>query len=391
MQRRQFIHLSSAGALIGTQQTASAQTAPTKNEPGIPVAMAPRPDGIEIVWRIHGLSKGYVEFGTDKELGRTAGNDGWGLRPAGDESIRVRIDGLKPGTTYHYRTVTESFDRKDPKVTRSELRSFRTLAPTAKTSRFCVWNDTHKHAETLRRLSELTPEADFLLWNGDTCNDWHQPGEVADTLLSPGGGIDHSKGHPLLLVRGNHDLRGTLAYQLEEHAAMPDDQPWFAVRSGPVAALCLDTGEDKPDDHPNLLGRAACEPMRREQASWIKETINRAEFANAPYRIVFCHIPLRWTDETTDYGYDYYSRRSRDLWHEHLVAWGCQMVISGHTHRDAHLTATEAFPYQQLVGGGPKKEQARLITGEADEQRLVVSMADLDGNETRRLELSPLA
>ena len=53
----------------------------------------------------------------------------------------------------------------------------------------------------------------------------------------------------------------------------------------------------------------------------------RPEFRDAPYRVVFCHIPLRWIDETpADYdagGYDWFSRMSRDAWHDALVELGC--------------------------------------------------------------------
>ena len=389
MERRSFLKIATAGTVIGS---ANAAESGEKNQRpiGLPVAMAPRHDGIEIIWRTRQLAKGFVEYGLTKELGSVQRNDGWGLRPAGDESIRVRLDGLKPGTTYYYRAVTENMDHKNPTRSDSDIRSFRTLDPSAATTRFSVWNDTHKHDDTIRKLAELTPECDFLLWNGDTCNDWYRQGEVADTILQPAGDVDHSAGHPLLLVRGNHDIRGTMAYQLEEHAPMPHGKPWYAFRSGPVAIICLDTGEDKPDDHPNLFGRAACEPMRKEQAEWLDAVTAQPEIRDAPFRLVFCHIPLRWTDEITNAGYDWYSKRSRDLWHEALVKWGAQMVISGHTHRDAHLPANNDFPYQQLIGGGPKMPDARLITFEADAKTLAITMIDMDKKPVRNLNLQPL-
>jgi len=391
MERRSFLQISAAGSLIGsTAARTDDPTTPAPSKVGLPVAMAPRHDGIEIIWRTTELARGYVEFGPTPELGSIKRDDGWGLRPSGGESIRVRLDDLKPGTTYHYRAITESMDKKAPTRIVSDVRSFRTLDPKNSATRFAVWNDTHKHDDTIKKLADLTPESDFLLWNGDICNDWYRAGEVADTILQPGGGVDHSAGHPLLLVRGNHDVRGTLAHQVEQHAPMPEGKPWFALRSGPVAAICLDTGEDKPDDHPYLFGRAASEPMRQAQAEWLEQIISRPEFRDAPYRIVFCHIPLRWTDETTDHGYDWYSKRSRDLWHDSLVKWGAQMVISGHTHREAHIQSSADFPYQQLVGGGPKMTQARLITGAADAESLILEVRDMDAKVTRSITLKPM-
>ncbi len=397
MERRQFIQLSAAGSVLGTTiaskievQAQEVEQIPTL-APGHPAVMAPRTDGVEIVWRVDRLAKGYVEFGVTPELGNVVTNDGWGLRPSGTEVIKVRLEALEPGTTYHYRAITETFDTQNTAIETSDLRTFRTLSRTASRCSFSVWNDTHKHNETIRQLHALTPPGDFLLWNGDISNDWNQAGEVAQNIITPAGGIDFTANSPLIVLRGNHDLRGTLAHQQQAYTATPDGDPWCVFRSGPAAIICLDTGEDKPDDHPQLFGRVACEPMRRQQAAWLAEVIERPEIKNAPYRLVFCHIPLRWTDEQTDHGYDHFSKRSRDLWHAPLVKWGAQLVISGHTHRDDFLPANEAFPYAQLVGGGPKMEQARLITGIADDKQLVITLTDMQGQETRIVRVDPIA
>jgi len=389
MERRDFIQLTGLGALLGGAGVASAQGDDKGGEGkkltrGFPSVMAPRADGAEVLWRVNGLSKGYVEYGTTEKLGSVQKNDGTGLLPAGEQSLRVRLDGLKPATKYFYRVVTETFDRKTLQQEKGEIRSFRTLAPEAETSAFTCWNDTHKHKETIKKLAPLSKPSDFLVWNGDICNDWYKENEAVDTILTPAEGVDLTAKHPLVVLRGNHDFRGTRAFELEDIHATHDGTPWSAFRSGPIAVICMDTGEDKPDDHKHLFGRVACEPMREEQAAWLKEVIERPEMKDAPYKLVFCHLPLRWINETTDYGYDYYSKRSRDLWHKSLVKWGAQMVISGHTHRDAYLPPKEGFPYAQLVGGGPKENQARVIEGTANMKELTITMKDLSGKETRK-------
>lgn len=395
MDRRKFIQISTAGSVLGAAaHAAENSTKATENKPslaqGYPTVMAPRTDGVEILWRVNGLAKGYVEYGETKDLGNKASNDGWGLRPAGKEVIRVKINDLEPGTTYHYRVVTESFSRKKPVVEKGAIRTFKTLSANAPSTIFSVWNDTHKHNDTIKKLASLTPESDFLLWNGDICNDWYREGEVASTLLTPANGVDFTAKQPLMLIRGNHDVRGTLAYQVEDYAATPSGKPWYAFRSGPVAAICLDTGEDKPDDHPYLFGRVACEPMRREQAAWLEKVIQQPEIKNAPYRIVYCHIPLRWIDEVTKHSYDHFSRRSRNLWHDSLVKWGAQVVISGHTHRDNYIQPNKDFPYAQLVGGGPKMSQSRLIVGKADAKALILSVNDMTGKATHTHTFKPI-
>jgi hypothetical protein len=292
---------------------------------------------------------------------------------------------------YAYRTVTEAMGAPAARE-ESAWREFRTLDPRAPRTQFAVWNDTHMNQPTLAKLHAATPaETDFLLWNGDICNDWHQESALVPTLLHPAG-TDFTARRPLAFVWGNHDLRGPYGYQLPNFAVSPQGRSYYAFRSGPVAVVCLNTGEDKADDHPSFQGRVACEPLRQEQAEWLRSTVlTDPELRDAPYRVVFCHIPLRWKiEDEPGRTYDSYSRRSRDRWHEALVAWRAQVIISGHMHEAHFLEGTPAFPYAQLVGGGPKPEIATVIEGDADAERLQLTLKNLDGKTLARPTFKPI-
>lgn len=363
-----------------------------------PVVMAPRPDGFEVVWGVSRLCRGWVEWEADDGSRGTASGDAFGMVPQGARVLRVRVEGLPHGSTLHLRTVTEAVDASSPRH-ESAWKSVRTLDGSSEDARFAVWNDTHQRDDTLRALHEATPEVDVLVWNGDLCNDWTDPAEFTTTVLNPAG-LDVSDGRPLAVVVGNHDVRGTWAYQLEDFVATPEGRPFTAFRIGPVACVVLHTGEDKPDAHPTFEGRVAFEPLRAEQARWLREVTARPEIADAPYRVVFCHIPLRWIDETVvDYdadGYDWFSRMSRDAWHDALVGWGAQIVVSGHTHYQTSLPATAEFPYAQLISGGPdadptSDEAAAWIDGTASADELVLTMRDLAGEVLHEVRLPPLA
>jgi len=391
MDRRRFLQFTGVASVAASSTLPAESSSAGRELKSVlpPVVMAPRHDGVEIAWMVPSLKKGYVEFGESEKFGQVARGTDWGLRPADDQVIKVKLDGLKTGTKYYYRTVTESFSTKLPDKVVGQTRSFTTLAPAKETTSFSVWNDTHRHTETIVALQKLTPKSDFLLWNGDISNNWYKEEEVAPTVLHPGG-VDFTKEHPLMVLRGNHDMRGSYAFKFEDVAATPSGLPWFAFRSGPVAFICMDTGEDKDDDNPNLFGRVACEPMRQAQAEWLAKVIEQPEIENAPYKVVFCHIPLRGDNETVKRSYDHHSQRSRDLWHDGLVKWGAQVIVSGHTHRPYLLPATKNLPYQQLVGGGPKLAQATLITGEADANSLVIKSSLLDGKVLHEVKLKPL-
>lgn len=405
MNRRHFFQNAPALAMLaGNANPASIAAAEPVAEPVAsgtnelattpPVAMAPRADGAVVVWAVSRLSRGWVEWKTESGASGRAETGDNGLFPQGDRIMKVPLRGLEPGTDYQIRAVTEAIDG-EPERTESGWKRLRTLDPAGATTRFVVWNDTHQHDDTIRRLHEITPPADFLLWNGDTCNDWKKEEQLIPTLLHPGG-TDFTDGRAVLLTMGNHDVRGKFGFRVPEVVETPGGKPYYAFRSGPLAVVCLHTGEDKPDDHPSFEGRVSFQKLRERQAEWLGRVVGRPAFRDAPYRIVFCHIPLRLDEEpeTLDYAkgdFDHYARSSRDLWHDPLVKWGAQLVISGHTHRSAYLEPTEAFPYAQLIGGGPQPERARFIEGSADAKQLTLVVRDLQKQETHRSSYPALA
>lgn len=395
MKRRQFIGTVTSGVIAGTvganrlEAAATAQEAPLVRTPM--VLMAPRFDGVDAIWAVSRLCTGRVEWESADGRRGTAATDAHGFVPQGDDVLRVHVSGLAPGATYRLRAVTRAAG--ETRETTSDWKAFRTLNPVADTSTFVVWNDTHIHDETIQRLHEVTPSADFLVWNGDTCNDWASTDLLVPTLLHPGA-CDITDGRPLLLTFGNHDVRGPRAFEMPHVVATPSGRPFYAFRSGPVAAICLHTGEDKPDAHPSFAGRVAFDALRQEQAEWLADTIRQPGFRDAPYRVVFCHIPLRWLDESPqDYagkGFDRHSGRSRDAWHDALVSWKSQVIVSGHTHRHAWLPPVAAFPYGQLVGGGPRLQGATWIGGTADASRLTLRLNDLEGTALETISIAPV-
>lgn len=109
----------------------------------------------------------------------------------------------------------------------------------------------------------------------------------------------------------------------------------------------------------------------------------------------WCSAIFRWTTEQPalayDRGaYDAFSRASREAWHDALVKWGAQVVVSGHTHRPALIAANAEFPYDQLVGGGPQADGATLISGTADANELRLTCRLLGGATVHEAAFKPL-
>jgi hypothetical protein len=253
-----------------------------------------------------------------------------------------------------------------------------------------VWNDTHENEATLRALHQSTAaiEPDFLLWNGDQTNDVHFAKDMSGQFLAPLG-LNIANRWPLAYVRGNHDVRGPAARHVPDFTGTPGDAFYYAFRSGPVAALVMDTGEDKADDHSYFGGLAAFQQLRERQARWLEGVVKQSWFRQAPFKILFCHLPLWWIRDRQDIEWWEFSKVSRDAWLPGLLKGGVSLVISGHTHSAQWMPASASQPLGQLVGGGPQPAGATLIQGTATAQTLNITMAKLDGTVLRNLEFSP--
>jgi acid phosphatase type 7 len=397
--RRDF--LARSGLLLGatclTEQTAIARQAPTDEMKfGLlchPVLTNPAPDAVSVLWATNGAATGWVEYGESDQLGERASGEEQGLMPYDERAFKVRLRQLKAGTRYYYRVHAVRVDFRGPYDIRrraeessvSDVFSFTTPNPEAESTRFTVWNDTHEVQETLRGLHDAHEKAqeqepdDFLLWNGDQTNDISTEERMVDQFLAAAGRPFAAR-VPYYYVRGNHDVRGPGARRLPRFTDVPDSAYFYSFRQGPLGALVLDTGEDKPDDHPVYGGLNNFAAFRTRQAEWLAKAIERPEFRTAPFRVLFCHIPLWWQDRPlcTD---------GHKKWHDLLVKGGVQLVISGHTHRPGWFPPEKGRPYGQLVAGGPKPTAATYIHGHVSRERLAISHYKLNGDVLHQFEI----
>jgi hypothetical protein len=393
--RRLF--LAGSSALLGAASTAGGaamgQEQPAANQAfrllSHPVLTNPQPTSMTVLWATSAPATGWVEYGETESLGQRAAGDGQGLLLYDERAFKVRVEQLKPGTRYFYRVHAVRVDFRGPydirrlndETSRSELYSFVTPNPTADKVRFTVWNDTHETVETLRQLhaAHAKDPGDFLLWNGDQTNDISTESRMVDQFLSPGGEPFSAK-VPYYYVRGNHDVRGPGARRLPRFTDVPEGAYYYLFRQGPLAGIVLDTGEDKPDDHPVYGGLNDFAAFRTRQAQWLAEAIERPEFREAPFRVLFCHIPLWWRN-----GGGCVDGRTK--WHDLLVNGKIQLVVSGHTHQPGWLPAESGRPYGQLVAGGPRPTAATYIRGEVSGDRLAITQYRLNGQVLHEMEI----
>jgi len=358
---------------------------------GAPVVSGPAAEFITILQPVQRLATGHLEFTVEDGPWQRVEGDESGLAPLSEHVLKFRLPSLPPGKAVSYRIVARAagwvkvrqfyhgeFKAGEKQV--SAERSFRTLDPDAETTTFAVWNDTHENSETLNALDALTTplKPDFLLWNGDQSNDVHFERDMAGQFLTPAG-LAIADRWPLAYVRGNHDVRGPAAMSLPDFTGTPEDRYYYGFRSGPMAALVLDTGEDKPDDSPYLSGMGAFQKMQRQQAEWLKGVVKEKWFREAPHKVLFCHIPLWFNPPRMRKNAFDGAAYCRDLWAPTLRESGVKLVVSGHTHDCIWQPASDRQPIAQLIGGAPQPKYATFIQGTVTKAELKLKMVKLDG------------
>jgi acid phosphatase type 7 len=398
MKRRNFLATTFAASSLSLNAAEKSSEAPVPVGVmrGKPLISGPNSCCLAIIQAVNGPATGYAEISINEGAWQKIQQERNGLLTYETHVLKFLLPPIPAGAILRYRVkvspvdFSQSYSIKCGVEQASEIYSIKTLDPSAHETRFCVWNDTHENLSTIQALHDLTTKCspDFLLWNGDQTNNVLDIEKMAEQYICPGA-LPIASGYPLAYLRGNHDVRGREARLVEKFTHSPGADFTYGFRSGPVACLCMDTGEDKPDDHPLFAGLAGFDLMRKRQTIWLEKIIQEPWFQSAPYKILFCHIPLWWTDEVTNFGYYWFHKPCREAWLPLLVKAGIQLVVSGHTHAPAHLPVTDQRPIPQLIGGGPKPEIATLTEFVATKENLTITMKKLNGNMIHSLVIKP--
>lgn len=294
-----------------------------------------------------------------------------GLRDANTIFHSVRVEGLKPGTSYEYRLMSKEMRSFQPyKVTfgdsiASQWYSFSTVDPKQKGASFFVTSDIHSDASKLERLLNLCDykTCDAFFYVGDMMN-------YMDTEEAPFKSfIDTSvklfaTSTPFELVRGNHETRGDMARVFPSLFPKKDGKIYGSYRLGDIMVVMVDCGEDKPDSHWVYAGLTDFDRYRSEQAEWLKKLVKSKEYKEAKYRIVMTHFPLVIEGEEykQDVGHGLKDLRSKFL--PILKHANVDLMVSGHTHRFAfHNPGVGECDFPVLVGSADSAARIDVENG----------------------------
>ena len=203
---------------------------------------------------------------------------------------------LEENTVYHYRILM--IDPRDPDVKRySKVYSFRS-APAhthGKFSFFFTADPQFPPAQQKKLLKALfeagqVSECDFLVLGGDI-NSRYSQRRIERDLLSCVEKFGNP-GAPLLMLRGNHELRGPEPDNFVDFWSGEDEKTFYMFRYGDTAFLVLDAWENRPADHPRARYYSRHnldELIREEEKAFVDQIVNSPLWKNARRRIVFSH------------------------------------------------------------------------------------------------------
>lgn len=299
-----------------------------------------------VCWRTNINSVGWIEIAPDdgthfyqkvrpKHFDSTYGRKNIG------RFHKVRISGLKPGTTYRYRVMQNSV-LLDEDYTRiiygegfgSDILAHKpfqvtTLDPTKKSVKFAVGNDFHEKDSLLRKAFANAREKkyDFVMFNGDMTTRMKNEDYIFDNYLQSASEL-FATDIPFYMNRGNHENRGSFATRYMDLFPTLTGAPYYAFRQGPVFFLAIDSGEDKPDNDIRNLDIMCHDEFRAEELQWLKSVLASEEFKSAPVKIVFMHMPPDGTPGAW-YGTHELSEKFMPLLNEA----GIDLMLCGHYHR----------------------------------------------------------
>ena len=265
--------------------------------------------GFTVIWTTDVESIAWVEVAPDdgthfynKERQKFYDMRGNGVYPIG-KIHKVEVDGLEPGTVYRYRIMYKgvisyngSGDVKYMKangtdVYQGEPHRISTIKKDYDEVRFDIFNDIHGKDSLFNTIiaGERT-NRDFVFLNGDMTSNISDESKIAKMYLTSVA-KNLKGGLPLLVSRGNHELRGRDAIKWFDYFSTPTGTPYYSFSIGKFFFVVLDACEDKPDSDIEYCGIVASAPYVRRQAKWLKEVLASKECQEAEVRIAFCHVP----------------------------------------------------------------------------------------------------
>lgn len=363
-----------------------AKRADTSAFPVRPYLQNLRPDAVSVMLIEPGDALTWIEV-ADGERTQKIMNAKDGFYEAGRGVKRFDVEGLVPGKKYTYRVLRRAIPKFTPyglkleETVQSPAYEFSTPAVDSDSVSCVILNDIHDRPGSFGDLISLQEKPyEFVILNGDMFDYQTDEQQLVDHLIDPVTSLFASS-KPFVMVRGNHETRGRYARAFKDYFAFPNDEYFFSFQQGPVNFIVLDSGEDKPDDHPEYAGLVNFDSLRERQAVWLEKTLKQKAAKRSRFNVIIMHIPPFHSGDWHG------TMHCRKLFAPIFEKYKVDAVISGHTHRHGIHRPGEDHSYPIVIGGGPKAGQRTLIHLEANRQGMQISLRGEDGSEIDRLSI----
>jgi predicted phosphodiesterase len=352
--------------------------------------------GVTIVWRTNNRAQAWVEIAPNDRSNFYSTerpkiyDSKYGRIQASSTLHKVRINNLKPGTTYRYAIFSKEVLKweSDARIyygpvvannaySRNSL-SFTTFSQEDDSVSFLVFNDLHGRAQFMKDVCKNIDfkDIDMVIFNGDMSSTINSEEQLFSDFIDPSVETFASR-VPILFTRGNHETRGTYADYLMDYFPMESKTIYQLVNVGKVSFLMLDCGEDKPDSDIEYSGLADFDAYRLAEAEWLKEIIKSKKYTDSQVKIAILHVPPMVGD-----------------WHGniHLRATllpalneaNVTAMFSGHTHRYSfNKPEPGKINFPVLVNSNNAVVRCDIING-----KVKATLVSVDGNKPAELMLN---
>lgn len=268
-------------------------------------------DGITVMWETSKPATGTLQYGETAECNQTVTTKSEG------PIHELRIEGLKPGTQYFYRTTSQAKGVDGSQTLTSEVRTFQTDAGPNTPWAFAVISDTQGNPKVSGALAQMawSHRPNFLLHPGDLVSTGRVKEQWVQQYFASMEPLVSRV--PFFSVLGNHEQNARNYYN---YVSLPDPEYYYTFHYGNAQFFMVDTNKK-------------CGPDS-EQYQWLAQELTASK---ATWKIL-CHHHPAYTSDENDYGDlwkvnkstrgDLNARHLAHLAHQH----GVDLVWNGHIH-----------------------------------------------------------
>ena len=341
-------------------------------------------NSIAILWTTDKNSTSFVEYGPDKDHLKRAFMSTNGLIDANTKYHKVVINSSEHSSIV-YKIISTKINHSFQNnvvygnTIQSDFKEYDDSRLKDKLV-FYTLNDVHENKNIYKNFLSKD-DYDFVVLNGDMVNTLGSTSDIVNKILKPLSTATNGE-KPFYFVSGNHEPRGGAARDFPNYLALPGNHYYYTFSFGPIFAVVLDSGEDKPDTHKEYSGLADFEDYRQVQTKWLQTIYESDAYKNAKYKIAFVHIPLNSDDNNTEASY---LKTYQKEWSDLLNKMKIDAVFSGHTHVPTLIKPDDKeFTFPTIIGGGPTENQNKYVAirTEVTESEMKIFFVNFDGTFT---------